>query len=687
MEQKLREELYQTNQKLYVAMRAFQMAAEESRSLVFTYDLKRQTIFVDEQTARTFGVAEVQPDVPYGMVGRGIVSEDTVDEYIRIHEEILNGGLQAEGIVKLITVDGTLSVQKLKFEMIMDAEGKPSGTAVGIYRDITGQYQDEKELRRYQRLDYVIQAMKNDYLGIFELDLVKERYCVLHCGREHSFPLPMEGDYKELVDKVAEKLIAPEFLELSRQFTSLDRMRRLLAVEERAELEYMTTEPGNPWRRSAIRCVKRVDGIPVQAVVFQMDIDQAKSERLRNQLALQEAYRYAESANRAKLDFMSTMSHDMRTPLNAVMGMTSIARTRLNEPERLAQCLDSIDGAARHLLDLVNEVLDMNKLEAGAARLCEARFSLREAVDSVHSLLAPLAKEHGHCFFVSCFEVNHVWVLGDRSRFEQILVNLLSNSIKYTPDGGTITLSVRETASNSANYGVYEICAEDNGIGMSREFKEVMFEPFTRAEDSRFCKVTGTGLGMSITRSLVYMMDGEIQVHSEPGQGTCITVSLHLKAAKQDDTGMGDGNSNGEGGKELPDLTGIRILLAEDNDLNAEIAKELLEHLGAEVKRAANGREAVQMFEASAQGYYDLIFMDIQMPKMNGYEAVRQIRRLERTDAGRVPVIAMTANAFAEDVKAALGAGMNGHLAKPADLHRMAEAAVSSVQRGTADAS
>lgn len=183
------------------------------------------------------------------------------------------------------------------------------------------------------------------------------------------------------------------------------------------------------------------------------------------------------------------------------------------------------------------------------------------------------------------------------------------------------------------------------------------------------------------------MMDGEIQVHSEPGQGTCITVSLHLKAAKQDDTGMGDGNSNGEGGKELPDLTGIRILLAEDNDLNAEIAKELLEHLGAEVKRAANGREAVQMFEASVQGYYDLIFMDIQMPKMNGYEAVRQIRRLERTDAGRVPVIAMTANAFAEDVKAALGAGMNGHLAKPADLHRMAEAAVSSVQRGTADAS
>ena len=524
------------------------------------------------------------------------------------------------------------------------------------------------------------------------------------------------------------------------------------------------------------------------------------SDRKMNQ-ALSEAVHAAETANRAKSIFLSNMSHDIRTPMNAIVGLTAIAGANIESQDRVIECLSKITESSRHLLGLINEVLDMARIESGKMTLAQEDFNLSELVDNLITLTKPVLDEHKHNFDIHINHIEHEAVCGDSLRIQQVFVNLMSNAIKYTPDGGNIIFSIEEKPNGFSELGCYEFTIEDNGIGMSPEFQKIMFDPFSRADDHRTTRVQGTGLGMAISRNIVNLMNGTIKVDSTLHKGTKITVTIYLelqeKEKEQDrdlmnlpvlvvdddrtccestvatlkEIGiMGEWVLSGREaveccyarhelkddyfavildwkmpdmdgietarqirkriGKEITiivltsyefseieeeakaagvdafiakplfrsrltatlrqftsgrkektarnyledlsesDYTGKRILLVEDNELNREIAGEILQMTGAKVETAENGKIAVEKVEASPEGSYDLVFMDIQMPVMNGYEATAAIRSLPG-EKGKLPIVAMTANAFAEDVQLAKNTGMNGHIAKPLDMNKL----------------
>ncbi len=512
---------------------------------------------------------------------------------------------------------------------------------------------------------------------------------------------------------------------------------------------------------------------------------------------LETARKDAERANRAKSEFLSNMSHDIRTPMNAIVGMTAIATANQDDPEQVQNCLKKIALSSKHLLGLINDVLDMSKIESGKMTLSMDQVSLREVMESIVDIVQPQVSMKQQHFNVSIHDVSTESVFCDSVRLNQVLLNLASNAIKFTPDGGEIELSLYEEPSPKGDaYVRIHLSVRDNGIGMTPEFQATIFESFTREDNTRVHRTEGTGLGMAITKYIVDAMGGSIELDSAPGEGTEFRVTLDLEKAELSEEEMVLPNWNmlvvddnqqlcdsavtalrsigvnaeytldGESalnlvlerrvqgknyhiilmdwklpgidgletarrirtslGDDVPillisaydwseieedatqagitgfiskplfkstlyhglrafadpaagplapaeafDLTGRRVLLAEDNELNWEIAHDLLEELGLELDWAENGQIAVERFQGSAPGYYDAVLMDIRMPVMNGYEATRAIRALDREDAG-LPIIAMTADAFAEDVKRCLDAGMNAHIAKPIDVREVA---------------
>ena len=536
-------------------------------------------------------------------------------------------------------------------------------------------------------------------------------------------------------------------------------------------------------------------------------VDEAVHEEQTQKQLLQDALEAANRASAAKSDFMSKMSHDIRTPMNAIIGMTAIAAAHVENPDRVRDALSKISSSSRHLLGLINEVLDMSKVESGTISLAAEEFSLSDLLNTMLLMIQPQIQAHNHHLQVHIQDIQHEDVIGDSLRIQQVFLNLMSNAVKYTPDGGEISLTVREQAVTTRSTGCYVFVVEDNGIGMSEEYLTHIFEPFSRAEDLRTSKIQGTGLGMAIAQNIVHMMNGNIAVESQPGKGSKFTVTIYLRlqdaqdidtsdladlsvlvvddddcacqslCAMLDEIGMrSEGCTSGQDavaavqramntalpfyaaildwkmpgmdgldtaraikrlvGDTLPiiilsaydwsdielearaagvdaflskpvfksglirtfqslrnqapedpsqtasplepllrnDFSGRRVLLVEDNDLNREIAREVLELAGLTVEEAENGQIAVERFSASEAGYYSLILMDIQMPVMNGYDAASAIRALKRPDALRVPILAMTANAFVEDIQAAKAAGMNEHLAKPIDFEALGSA-------------
>lgn len=553
--------------------------------------------------------------------------------------------------------------------------------------------------------------------------------------------------------------------------------------------------------QARVTFVREKDGGFV-GVVGTRNVDNLIKKERKQEKALQEAYNAAEAANKAKTDFLSNMSHDIRTPMNGIIGMTAIASAHIDDKERVKDCLQKITMASKHLLSLINEVLDMSKIESGKVVLAEEQFNLSDLIDNLIAMTNSQIKSHHHELSVNISDVIHEDVIGDSLRIQKVFTNLISNAVKFTPDGGKIRLSIVERPCNHTKVGCYEFIFEDNGIGMSEEFLEHIFEPFSRAVDGRVNKIEGTGLGMPISRNIVRMMGGDITVESKLGVGSRFTVTIYLKlqdteqinyekfidldvlVADDDqfslesccgmlnDFGMkADGVSTGKEAVEqvllhhkqnrgyyacildwkMPDMDGIqatrairqavgddvpiiiisaydwsdiereakeaganmfiskplfrsrmaktfnsllkekddeaedpdiscenlkeinlsgyRVLLVEDNELNAEIATEILQMTGLTVEYAADGTEAVDKMIECEDGYYNIVFMDIQMPKMNGYDATRAIRSINRNYCKSVPIIAMTANAFAEDVQAAKTVGMNEHIAKPLDLN------------------
>ncbi len=401
------------------------------------------------------------------------------------------------------------------------------------------------------------------------------------------------------------------------------------------------------------------------------------SDRTREQQMnqnLQEALTAARSANKAKSNFLSNMSHDIRTPMNAIVGFSVLLEKDADNPEKVRDYTRKITASSQHLLSLINDVLDMSKIESGKTSLNVDRFSLPELLDELNIILLPQAKAKNQTFEIHVEGAPPKQLLGDRLRLNQILINLLSNAIKYTPDGGRIEFMVGEIPQSGQQYVKLRFTVRDNGIGMSEEFQEQIFTPFSREISSVTNKIQGTGLGMAITKNLVDLMGGIIQVQSQPGKGSTFTVELSFMPAGQEETETDDQE------QAEPDevsaqsvMEGCLFLVAEDNEMNAEILTEMLDMEGAGCEVAANGREALEMFRNSAPGHYDMILMDVQMPVMNGYEATREIRACGHPEAASIPIVAMTANTFAEDVRDAMDAGMNGHLGKPIDMKAVRE--------------
>lgn len=387
---------------------------------------------------------------------------------------------------------------------------------------------------------------------------------------------------------------------------------------------------------------------------------------------LEQALQTADSESKAKTEFMNRMSHDFRTPINGILGMLDIIGASEQDPAKTRQCLDKIQISANHLLDLVNDVLDMSKLGSGQAVLEQDEFDLLELADDVESLVAAQILESGISHERFCKNVKHSQLIGSDLRLRQIMLNLFSNAIKYNKPGGKVDTYITELSCDGCT-ALFEFKIADTGIGMSEEFvSEHLFKPFTQEQNGARTRYQGTGLGMSIVKTLIDAMGGTISVQSTPDVGTEITFTLPFKingnVATKPECAQAAPQTEGS-------LSGKRVLLVEDNDLNMEIAEFYLDHAGAAVVKAWNGKEAVRMFASSKPGTISLILMDLMMPVMDGYEATRAIRALDHPDASTVPIIAMTANAFDEDRKKSKAAGMNAHLAKPLDMQALLSAA------------
>ena len=687
--------------------------------------------------------------------------------------------------------------------VVMRGEIEDSEYAMIFLRDITES--KAETARRMQMasdnasMDLLIKSMVRLLDRFIVCDLENDRYRFYNLQGEMIYA--PTGTYHDFVEQVAAKYKTLESLDTLDAIISPENIRRNLQSENDIyKFEYCSMDE-NTYKIASFIPLEWDGTKLVKALLGSMDVSQEKKAEIESHKALKDAYRAAENANCAKTEFLSNMSHDIRTPMNAIVGLTAIAGANIESQDRVLECLGKITKASRHLLGLINEVLDMARIESGRMSLAEEDFSLPELVDNLLTLTKPAIDEHKHQLEVHVEHLEHEAVCGDSLRIQQIFVNLMSNAVKYTPDGGNVTLTIKEKPNGFSELGCYEFSIEDNGIGMTPEFQKIMFEPFSRADDHRTTKVQGTGLGMAITRNIVNLMNGDIQVESAPNKGTKITVTVYLKLQEDekeqekelfdlpvlvvdDDqtccestvdtlreigiagewvlTGKGavercaarhktgrdyfavildwkmpemDGIATarrirecvGEdvtiiiltsfefseieeearaagvdafmakplfrsrltatlrqftsGKKEKnarnyledfakTDYTGKRLLLVEDNDLNREIATEILGMTGVTVETAENGKIAVEKVAAAPEHWYSLVLMDIQMPVMNGYEATAAIRSLPGS-RGKVPIIAMTANAFAEDVQLAKNTGMNEHIAKPLDLNKL----------------
>lgn len=402
-------------------------------------------------------------------------------------------------------------------------------------------------------------------------------------------------------------------------------------------------------------------------------------EREEHNKQLTEALHAAQLASNAKTTFLSNMSHDIRTPMNAVIGFTTLLAKDADNPDKVREYTKKIMASGQHLLSLINDILEVSKIESGKMVLNEETFALNDLIASIDAIIRPMAGAKGQEFHVEIRDIKHEYLLGDETRISQILINLLSNAVKYTQKGGNIWLRIMGLKQYSSQFERVRIEVEDDGYGMTQEYLKTIFDVFTRAENSTTNKVQGTGLGMAITKNIVELMGGTIEVFSEVDKGSLfrVEVEFNISESRVEESEKGISLEAEEEGS----LQGLYFLAAEDNEINAEILSEILLTEGASCEIVENGQLALERFKESLEGEFDAILMDVQMPVMNGYDATRAIRALDRKDAGEIPIIAMTANAFAEDEKEALNAGMNVHLAKPIDMSLLKKVAKQYIHR------
>ena len=640
-----------------------------------------------------------------------------------------------------------------------------------------------------QQMRDIVETTSHLFRRFILVDLERDTYTILEDeDQSDKEPIPIRGAYSDLRSYWLDRIVDTQAEGYDKERLSIQSIQeRLTADVPYLQYEDRIRGDGVRWLQISVLCLKRKRGVPVSVLAAVQDVSELKEREQRSRVALEDAYQSAQAANEAKRTFLFDMSHDMRTPLNAVIGFAGLLDRDAAAPDRVRSYSRKIKASGQHLLALVNEVLDMSKIESGRTQLNLSDFSLSELLEGLTFVFQPQAQEKGQSLKINAFGVPQERLIGDKLRLNEILGNLLSNAIQYTHPGGEVNLTVHGLAQTTPGYVHLLFEVTDNGIGMSPEYLPHVFDPFTREKNSTVSGIQGTGLGLTITKSIVDLMGGTIRMDSVPGKGSTFQVELELRPALEDGdsafwkeqgirkalilgsdekicqsihglmagTGVDlqyttdsqaawklaedadfdlilldhtlpgmdameaigsirshygnaptliliDGHwigkekdARGAGANGfLPapfsmatlkkvvsecrcqpqadrtgvSLEGLRMLVAEDNDINAEILMELLDLEGIQSVRAENGRGALEEFRSKPEGYYDGVLMDIQMPEMNGYEAAQAIRALDRPDAKTIPIVAMTANAFAEDVQKSMEAGMNAHLAKPVDM-------------------
>lgn len=718
-------------------------------------------------------------------------------EYIKRRINEINGEINLESC---IFINGQKHWVR---NVILQGNMEDTDNVIVFLRDITDAKREaelHKELSvENEAMGHLIQSVTRivDHFAVCDLKNDTYVYNTVNINSNYK----TQGRYSDFIKEVTNNYKILSSNETMYGLLMPDNIRaNLKSMKDVYKFEYCSQDE-DVFRSASFVPIECEKDIITKVLWVSNDITKEKNQEIKSRKALKDAYQAAERANRAKTEFLNNMSHDIRTPMNAIVGLTAIAGANVDNQDKVLECLTKMTGASRHLLGLINEVLDMARIESGKISLSEDAFNLSELVDNLISMAKPGIDEHGHELEINIKNIEHEDVYGDALRIQQIFMNLMSNAIKYTPNGGKVSFSIEEKPNGHSELGCYVFTIEDNGIGMDKDFQKIMFQPFTRADDNRTTKIQGTGLGMTITRNIVSMMNGNIKVWSEPGKGSKFTVTILLRLQNNDIDKVkeltnlpvlvvDDDISSCEGtvatlkeigiageyvtsGEEaikrtfnrheknddyfaiimdwkMPDMDGIEttrrirkrigkdvtiivltaydyseieaearkagvdafitkplfrsritaafmkivsdkpnysskdylmeiksadysdkcILIVEDNELNREIASEIIGMTDVKVETAENGKEAVEKIESSHADKFDLVFMDIQMPVMNGYEATAAIRSLPDKRSG-IPIIAMTANAFAEDVQLAKNTGMNEHIAKPLEFSKL----------------
>lgn len=537
--------------------------------------------------------------------------------------------------------------------------------------DKTGDFKEASN----DKLNRAIASMCDEWLLIEEINLEADTFEILHDNlQKQGIPVPRDCSYSQQNFEIQE-LIAPEYQEYRYKFCEIKNLRRILRQSDTTECEYIIWAGNNVWRRDVFKVVEWSKEEPKIVNWFHMNIDSKKSAELKQREAIRDAYLQSEQAYAIKNMYLKRLNEELQMPINMIVGNAAVARTFVTKPERVTECIEAISLSAKAIYRMVRQMINTDAIQEGTLLLQMQQTSMENLWRNTLDIVKPSMRLRRHRMHLDMAQLYHHNVIGDVQKMQQILLNLLQNAIDYTPYRGEIFCGIKEKPLDEET-GYYEFYVQDNGVGMSDEFRKVMFEPFAREHSERIERVEGSGLGLMIVQNLVRLLDGEIDVETKSGCGTKITVGMQLKYGAEDGSGNDqyfDWTDWQSGYLEETMFSGQHILLVDDNDITASIERQILVERGLLVDRAINGEDAICMFEQSPMNYYDLILMDMGLPFMDGYATTMGIRQI-REDGKTIPVIALTSRLYADDEFHGEKYGMKARLQKPVSTRKLVEA-------------